>query len=130
MLGRDGLRLRQDHQIVGRRRCRRVTQRWRQWRSPSTARPCLATTPTAGSSTGAATRSHGPAAGANRREGGNYDDAYQTTGFFLAWLDDHHPDFARKLNAAMKTGASEQTFMELAGKPVQELWQDYQAAIP
>jgi hypothetical protein len=66
----------------------------------------------------------------NRRKGGNYDAAYQTTGFFLAWLDDQYPGFGRKLNAAMKTGASEQTFMDLTGKPVQQLWQEYQAAIP
>jgi hypothetical protein len=66
----------------------------------------------------------------NRRKGGNYNSAYQTTGFFIAWLDDKYPGFGRRLNAAMRTNASEQTFMDLTGKPVQMLWQEYQAAIP
>jgi hypothetical protein len=67
---------------------------------------------------------------AQRRKGGNFDDAYRTTGFFLAWLDDQYPNFARKLNQAMKTGASEATFETLTGLPIQALWDEYQAAIP
>jgi hypothetical protein len=65
----------------------------------------------------------------NRRKGGNYDDAYQTTGFFLSWVDDQYPNFGRKLNQAMKTGADISTFMTLTGKSVTDLWAEYQAAI-
>jgi hypothetical protein len=65
-----------------------------------------------------------------RRKGGNFDGSYRTTGFFLAWLDDQYPNFGRKLNQAMKTGADTTTFMTLTGKPVETLWMEYQAAIP
>jgi hypothetical protein len=66
----------------------------------------------------------------NRRKGGNYDGAYQTTGFFIAWLDEQYPGFGRKLNLAMKGVANEQTFQTLTGKPIAQLWMEYQASIP
>jgi hypothetical protein len=64
----------------------------------------------------------------NRRKGGNYDGAYQTTGFFIAWLDEQYPGFGRKLNLAMKGVANEQTFQTLTGKPIAQLWMEYQAS--
>jgi Peptidase of plants and bacteria len=64
----------------------------------------------------------------NRRRGGNWDGSYQTTGFFLAWVDDMYPEFIHKLN--LLNPKSEASFMALTGMPVQTLWDAYQAAIP
>jgi hypothetical protein len=66
----------------------------------------------------------------NRHPGGNYDDAYQTTAFFLDYVDAMHQDFAWKLNESKDPGNgeewTEQVFVELTGKSVQALWDDYQ----
>jgi hypothetical protein len=67
----------------------------------------------------------------NRRNpGGNWDDGYTTTGFFISWLDDHYPDFGYRLNLALSRDDneawSEQVFEELTGKSVDTLWQEYQ----
>jgi hypothetical protein len=67
----------------------------------------------------------------NRRNpGGNWDDGYTTTGFFLSWLDDHYPEFGYRLNLTLtrddNEGWSEQAFEELTGKSVDTLWQEYQ----
>jgi hypothetical protein len=64
----------------------------------------------------------------NRRKGGNFNNSYQTTGFFLSWVDDQYPGFLVKLN--LLNPKSEASFMELTGKPVMTLWNEYQAAIP
>jgi hypothetical protein len=63
----------------------------------------------------------------NRRAGGNFNNSYQTTGFFLSWVDDKYPGFLVKLN--LKNPKNEGSFMELTGKPVQMLWDEYQADI-
>ncbi len=66
-----------------------------------------------------------------RRPGGNWDDGYTTTGFFLSWLDDQYPDFGYELNLTLtredNEGWSEDAFEELTGKTVDTLWQEYQA---
>src|SRR5262249_7286397 len=66
----------------------------------------------------------------NRGKGGHYDDAYQTTAFFLAWIDDAHPDFGYQMNQSMtdddKKGWTLDVFKQLAGKDVDTLWSDYQ----
>jgi hypothetical protein len=63
----------------------------------------------------------------NRRPGGNFNDSYQTTGFFLAWVDDMYPGVLGKLN--LMNPKNEASFMALTGKPIQMLWDEYQAAI-
>jgi hypothetical protein len=63
----------------------------------------------------------------NRRPGGNYNNSYQTTGFFLSWLEDQYPGFLGKLN--LMNPKNEASFMALTGKPVMTLWDEYQAAI-
>jgi hypothetical protein len=70
----------------------------------------------------------------NRHKGGNYDDAYQTTAFFLDYVDLHYPsDFGWKLNQSMdphdSTDWAEQVFVDLTGKSVQALWDEYQATL-
>ena len=66
-----------------------------------------------------------------KRAGGNWDDGYTTTGFFLSWLDDQYPDFGYELNLTLtrddNRGWSEQAFVELTGKDVATLWREYQA---
>jgi len=70
----------------------------------------------------------------NRRNpGGNWDDGYTTTGFFISWLDEQYPDFGYRLNLALSRDDneswSEQVFEELTGKTVDTLWQEYQDAL-
>lgn len=69
----------------------------------------------------------------NRHKGGHYDDAYQTTAFFLAWLDDHYAGFGYKINQSLSskdsTGWSTNVFKDLTGKDVDTLWNEYQSSI-
>lgn len=69
----------------------------------------------------------------NRHRGGKYDDAYQTTGFFIAWLDERFPDFGYKLNQTLTrndgAGWSTRAFQDLTGKDVDTLWREYQSSI-
>jgi hypothetical protein len=69
----------------------------------------------------------------NRRPGGSYDDAYQTTAFFLAWIDDAHAGFGRALNASLASDDdeewTEEIFRTLTGESVGELWDAYQDAL-
>jgi hypothetical protein len=66
----------------------------------------------------------------NRQPGGHYDDAYQTTAFFLAWIDDAHKDFVYQLNQKVKTTQfTNQMFVDLAGQDVDTLWNTYQKQI-
>jgi hypothetical protein len=69
----------------------------------------------------------------NRGRGGHYDDAYQTTAFFLVWLDDAHQDFGYQMNQSLTDKDNKEwstdVFKALAGKDVDTLWSDYQDAI-
>jgi basic secretory peptidase family protein len=70
----------------------------------------------------------------NRHPGGNYDDAYQTTAFFLDYVDlTYPPDFGWKLNQSMDhhddTDWTEAVFVDLTGKSVTDLWDEYQASL-
>jgi len=69
----------------------------------------------------------------NRHRGGNYDDAYQTTAFFLAWIDDMVPSFGYQMNQRMDESDSadwtEQVFVDLTDKSVTTLWDQYQDAL-
>jgi len=68
-----------------------------------------------------------------RQPGGNWDDPYNTSAFFVAWLDDKYPGLGYQLNQRMRaddrTAWSEQVFVDLTGKDVDTLWREYQAAI-
>jgi hypothetical protein len=77
-----------------------------------------------------------------RGQGGSWDDAYTTSGFFFSWLagpcnyhEDHHPqndlDIGYRINAVINQGKSavqseiETTF----GTDIDSLWNQYQDAI-
>lgn len=77
-----------------------------------------------------------------RNQGGGWDDAYTTSGFFFSWLagpceyhDDHHPqndlDVGYRINQRMPDGKAaiqfelEQSF----GTDIDSLWSQYQDAI-
>lgn len=57
---------------------------------------------------------------------------YQTTGYFLAWIEERYPGFVERLNAYCGSNGewSEDCIWWLVGKPVDELWAEYQASIP
>ncbi|MES2205643.1 MAG: basic secretory protein-like protein [Pseudomonadota bacterium] len=70
-----------------------------------------------------------------RTAGGNWDDAYETTAFFLIWiqqtkgLTNFLHDFNQQ-NAPGKGGWSwESAIMNTTGKSVQSLWDEYQASL-
>jgi hypothetical protein len=59
-----------------------------------------------------------------------YRDSYRVTAGFLLWLEsDQAPGIVRRLNAAMRNRAyDDAVFEKAAGKPLDELWKEYQAA--
>ena len=71
----------------------------------------------------------------DRPKGGNFDDGYRTTGYFLVWVRDHKdPDFLRKFNrTALEVipwsfeGAFKQIFGEDCN--VADVWKEYQIAV-
>jgi hypothetical protein len=65
----------------------------------------------------------------NRRKGGNWDDGYQTTGFFFAYVDDAYPNFVYRLNLVDGTGYNVTAFQVFTGKDVLTLWNEYQATL-
>jgi hypothetical protein len=69
----------------------------------------------------------------NRHKGGNYDGAYQTTGFFVAWLDQKYPGFGYALNQSMTSsdgkGWSTAVVQALTGQSIESLWAQYQSSI-
>ncbi|HET6345843.1 MAG TPA: basic secretory protein-like protein [Myxococcota bacterium] len=64
-----------------------------------------------------------------RQHGGSYTDSYNTTAFFLDYLDRTYPDFVYKLNAALAPPDKSWTkayFQTVTGKDVDTLWAEYQ----
>ena len=70
----------------------------------------------------------------NRGRGGHYDDAYQTTAFFLDWIDDAKPGFGYEVNQSMRDGDGQEwtldVFQQLTGTDVDTLWNQYQDSLP
>ncbi|WP_148714094.1 basic secretory protein-like protein [Chitinolyticbacter meiyuanensis] len=70
---------------------------------------------------------------ANRRPGGSWKDAYDTTAFFLDWLDQRYPGFVYRLNQALSSRDRKQWtsafFASDTGKSVDTLWAEYQQAL-
>ena len=68
-----------------------------------------------------------------RQPGGNWDDPYNTSAFFVAWLDDRYPGLGHELNQRMRDDDdaewSERVFVDLTGKDVDTLWAEYQASL-
>ncbi|GJN19743.1 hypothetical protein PR202_gb07049 [Eleusine coracana subsp. coracana] len=60
-------------------------------------------------------------------EGSSWDKGYDVTARFLDYCDSLCPGFVAVLNAKLKDGYSDDYFVQILGKCVQELWQDYKA---
>ncbi|KAK3156792.1 hypothetical protein QOZ80_2AG0111960 [Eleusine coracana subsp. coracana] len=60
-------------------------------------------------------------------EGSSWDEGYDVTARFLDYCDSLSPGFVAVLNAKLKDGYSDDYFVQILGKNVQQLWQDYKA---
>jgi len=60
-------------------------------------------------------------------QGNRWDQGYDVTARFLDYCDSLKPGFVALLNAKLKDGYDEDYFLQILGKNVQQLWQDYKA---
>ncbi|KAJ1295021.1 hypothetical protein BS78_01G191300 [Paspalum vaginatum] len=60
-------------------------------------------------------------------QGGSWDKGYDVTARFLDYCDSLRPGFVAVLNAKLKNGYSDDYFVQILGKCVQELWLEYKA---
>ncbi|XP_008800414.1 uncharacterized protein LOC103714784 [Phoenix dactylifera] len=60
-------------------------------------------------------------------QGDRWDQGYDVTARFLDYCDSLKTGFVAQLNAKMKNGYSDDFFVELLGKTVDQLWSDYKA---
>ncbi|KAK7280296.1 hypothetical protein RJT34_25358 [Clitoria ternatea] len=60
-------------------------------------------------------------------EGQKWDQGYTVTAYFLDYCDSLKSGFVAQLNKLMRTGYSDQFFVQLLGKSVDQLWRDYKA---
>ncbi|KAG1355183.1 NtPRp27-like protein [Cocos nucifera] len=60
-------------------------------------------------------------------QGNRWDQGYDVTARFLDYCDSLKSGFVAQLNARMKNGYSDGFFVELLGKTVDQLWNDYKA---
>ncbi|TVT97544.1 hypothetical protein EJB05_57207, partial [Eragrostis curvula] len=60
-------------------------------------------------------------------QGSSWDKGYDVTARFLDYCDSLSPGFVAVLNSKLKDGYSDGYFVQILGKCVQELWQDYKA---
>ncbi|KAG4998476.1 hypothetical protein AAZX31_10G248500 [Glycine max] len=60
-------------------------------------------------------------------EGQKWDQGYDVTARFLDYCNTLKSGFVAQLNKQMRTGYSDQFFVQLLGKTVDQLWQDYKA---
>lgn len=60
---------------------------------------------------------------------GDWDAGYDTTAYFLQWIERENPNFVRKLNLSIgMSGWDVQVFAQVTGKSVEELWELYSKA--
>ncbi|KAG6545820.1 hypothetical protein Mapa_012781 [Marchantia paleacea] len=66
-----------------------------------------------------------------RQVGGAWEDGYSTTAFFFDWIDRNQTGaFVSRLNQKIgEAGWDMNFFVELTGKPVDTMWQEYQKFI-
>ncbi|KAK9097295.1 hypothetical protein Sjap_022792 [Stephania japonica] len=62
--------------------------------------------------------------------GDRWDQGYDVTARFLDYLESLRNGFVAELNRMMRTGYSNDFFMQLLGKTVDQLWVDYKAQYP
>ncbi|KAJ6985241.1 hypothetical protein NC653_023269 [Populus alba x Populus x berolinensis] len=60
-------------------------------------------------------------------EGDSWDQGYSVTARFLDYCNDLRNGFVAELNKKMRVTYSDNFFVELLGKPVDQLWRDYKA---
>ncbi|PON74724.1 Basic secretory protein [Parasponia andersonii] len=60
-------------------------------------------------------------------QGSNYDKGYDVTARFLDYCNDLRNGFVAELNKKMRSGYSDNFFVELLGKSVGQLWSEYKA---
>ena len=60
-------------------------------------------------------------------QGQKWNEGYEITAHFLDYCDSLKSGFVAQLNQLMRTGYSDQFFVQLLGKPVDQLWRDYKA---
>ncbi|KAF2294600.1 hypothetical protein GH714_013301 [Hevea brasiliensis] len=57
----------------------------------------------------------------------NWNDSYSYTARFLDYCNDLRNGFVAELNKKMRDTYSDEFFVELLGKPVDQLWNEYKA---
>ncbi|KAM3281920.1 hypothetical protein P3S67_027567 [Capsicum chacoense] len=60
-------------------------------------------------------------------QGDRWDQGYDVTARFLDYCNSLRSEFVAQLNKKMRTGYSDQFFVDLLGKTVDQLWRDYKA---
>ncbi|KAF2294599.1 hypothetical protein GH714_013297 [Hevea brasiliensis] len=60
-------------------------------------------------------------------DGKNWNDSYSYTARFLDYCNDLRNGFVAELNKKMRDTYSDEFFVELLGKPVDQLWNEYKA---
>lgn len=56
----------------------------------------------------------------------NYSDSYRTSAQFIAWVEENHPGFVQKTNAALRKGEFQNVLIrEITGKSVEQLWTEF-----
>lgn len=60
-------------------------------------------------------------------QGNSWEDSYSVTARFFDYCDSVKPGFVADLNAKLKDGYNVDYFVQITGKTVQQLWQDYKA---
>ena len=60
-------------------------------------------------------------------QGDRWDQGYDVTAQFLNYCNSLRNGFVAELNKKMKNGYSDQFFVDLLGKTVDQLWGDYKA---
>ncbi|KAH0727388.1 hypothetical protein KY284_003253 [Solanum tuberosum] len=63
-------------------------------------------------------------------QGDRWDQGYDVTARFLDYCNSLKSGFVAQLNKKMRTGYSNQYFVDLMGKTVDQLWRDYKAKFP
>ncbi|KAK4739953.1 hypothetical protein R3W88_003650 [Solanum pinnatisectum] len=63
-------------------------------------------------------------------QGDRWDQGYDVTARFLDYCNSLKSGFVAQLNKKMRTGYSNQYFVDLMGKTVEQLWRDYKAKFP
>lgn len=65
-----------------------------------------------------------------RARGGNWYDGYTTTAYFFDWIETtQKPNFVNEMNLKMADPWSNDFFLQIVGRGVDDLWNDYQNSI-